>query len=83
MLMLQLVNVWLILISLDIAAHLHHAGLHVHFVQRESLLCLVSSNLPIQGLHVTIKLPLEVLERCLFDTVHQYVVLGFNLEVQK
>lgn len=65
-----------------LAAHLHHAGLHVHFVQRESLLCLVGSNLPSQGVHVTVQLPLQVLERRLFDAVHQCVVLGFNLEVK-
>lgn len=64
-------------------AHLHHAGLHVHLVQRESLLRLVGSDLPSQGFHVTLQLPLEVLQRCLLDIVHQYVVLGFYLKIEK
>lgn len=71
------------LVSLRFAAHLHHAGVHVHLVQRERLLCLVGSDLPTQGLHVTVELPLEALEGRLFDVVHQYVVLGFNLQVGK
>lgn len=65
---------------IQLAAHLHHAGVHVHLVQRESLLCLVGSHLPTQGFHVTVELPLEVLERRLFDVFHQNVVLGFDLE---
>lgn len=64
-------------------SHLHHAGLHVHLVQRERLLCLVASDLSTQALHVTVQLPLEILQRRLFDAVHQNVVLGFNLNGEK
>lgn len=52
-------------------------------MQTEGLVSFSSAVLHAQRLHVAAQIPLDVLERRLFDGFHHEVVIGFNLEAEK